>query len=47
MRIVMKLDENFKPGQQWNKKGLDINREFRDEDFVEFDIYDELGGRGS
>lgn len=44
MRIVMKLDENFKGNQQWNKKGLDINREFRDEDFVEFDIYDELGG---
>ncbi len=42
MRIVMKLDENFKDNQQWNKKGLSINREFREEDEVEFDIYDEL-----
>lgn len=44
MKVVMKTDESFKKGQQWNKKGLDINKEFRDEDFVDFDIYDELGG---
>lgn len=43
MRIVMKTDENFKENQQWDKKGLSINREFRDEDFVEFNIIDELG----
>lgn len=40
----MKLDDNFKDNQQWNEKGLSITREFRDEDFVDFDIYDELGG---